>query len=291
MWPQLAQMTNSTANLENKVNLVDPVPADYYSVEPVETSYWHWLWFASSGWLSLFYFALLIWMVIYCVKHDPERFIWLWIIFLTQPFGPFIYFIVRWLPSSNTKLPAFTQKWTKAREIRQLETAALQIGNAHQHIQYGDALKNVGKIEVALKAYRSALSKEPDNLAALWGAASMEFRLDQFDSAKEKLEKVLSIESSYKFGDVSLLYGKTLGALQQKEDALAHFEKHIRKWRQPEAMYLLANLYLNFQRPDQARESLQGLIIDIDSSPKAIARKHLFWKSRAKKLLRKIPNI
>lgn len=291
MWLQLAQMSISTVNLQNAVNLENSASIEYSPVDPVEVSYWHWLWFASSGWFSLLYFALLIWMVIYCVKHDPERYIWLWIIFLTQPFGPFIYFIVRWLPSSNTKLPAFTHRWTKGREIRQLETAALQIGNAHQHVQYGEALKNVGKKEEALKAYRSALLKEPDNLAALWGAASMEFQLDEFDSAKEKLEKILNIEYGYKFGDVSLLYGKTLGAMQHKEQALAHFEKHIRKWRQPEAMFLLANLYLSFQRPDQAREALQSLVIDIDSSPKAIARKHLFWKSRAKKLLHKIPRV
>ena len=193
---------------------------------------------------------------------------------------------VQWV---SVRRSAFTQRWTKGRELRRFETAALQIGNAHQHVQYGDALKNIGKKEEALKAYRKALEKEPDNLAALWGAASMEFRLDQFESAKEKLEKVLNIESGYKFGDVSLLYGKTLGALQLKEEALAHFEKHTRKWRQPEAMFLLANLYLNFQQTDQARETLQNLIIDLDSSPRAIARKHLFWKSRAKRLLRKLP--
>ena len=252
-----------------------------------EFSVWESLWYAVSGWLSLAYVLLLIWMVVYCVKHDPERSIWLWIILIFWPLGPFIYFIARWLPSAEIRLPAFTHRWTKSRELRRLETAAIQIGNAHQHVQYGDALKAVGMHTEALQAYLNALDRD-ETLAALWGAGSMEYRLEKYSAAKDHLEKILKTDPAYKFGDVSLLYGKALIALNQKQDALAHLQTHTQKWRQPEAMYLLGKLYVEIDEKSQAQNALQNLILDLDSSPKAIARKHLFWKSRAKRLLRRL---
>ncbi|MBT5020263.1 MAG: tetratricopeptide repeat protein [Planctomicrobium sp.] len=279
MISQLAQMTDSYEPVDSTI------PAEEFAYE---LSYWQWFWWMSSGWMGTFYFVFLIWMLIYCLRHDPERYLWMWVIIVLWPFGPFIYFIARWLPSSQIRMPAFTHRWTKQREIRQLETAAIQIGNSHQHAQYGDALKSVGKHEEALAAYEKALNKEPTSLPALWGAATMEFKLEKYDSAKVHLEQVLAIEEGYKFGDVSLLYGKTLRELGLKDEARLHLEKHTKKWRQPEAMYVLANLYVNNEQPDQAKIALQNLIIDLDSSPKAIARKHVFWKSRAKRLLRKL---
>lgn len=244
---------------------------------------------AVYGWGSLLYFPFLIWMVLYCLKHDPDRYIWLWVIFLLQPVGPIIYFFARWMPSSQVQMPAFTQRWTKARELRQLETAALQIGNAHQHLQYGEGLKKVGLYDRALVAYQNAVKKDADNLAALWGAASMEFHFNQFEVSRAKLEKILAVDPAYKFGDVSLLYGKTLIEVGEVDSAIAHLEKHITKWRHPEALYLLAHLYESQGETDSARTHLRGIIIDIDASPKAIARKNMSWKSRAKKSLRKLP--
>ncbi len=278
MWLLLAQATESTEGFDFEAN------QEYI---PVEISLLDSLWYWTTGWMSFLYLPFLLWMAYYCYRNDPGRFIWLWIIFLTQPFGPFIYFFVRWLPSSQFRLPAWTHRWTKGRELRQLETAALQIGNAHQFIQYGEALRKVGIKEKALNAFLKALEKEPDNLAALWGAASIEYQLDQYDPAKSKLEKVLSEDEAYKFGDVSLLYAKTLRGLKENDQALAHLEKHTKKWRQPEAMYLLANLQIEHDQKELARQTLQSIIVDLDSSPRAIARKHLFWKSRAKRLLRK----
>ncbi|WP_417848525.1 tetratricopeptide repeat protein [Thalassoglobus sp.] len=278
MWLIFAQATGTTERFE------------YEAVQeslPVEITPLDYLWALTTGWMSLLYLPFLIWMMYYCVRNDPGRFLWLWIILLTQPFGPFIYFIARWLPSSQVKLPAFTHRWTKGRELRILETATLQIGNAHQFVQYGEALRKAGLKEKGLAAFLKALEKEPDNLAALWGAASLEYQLDQYELAKEKLEKILKVDESYKFGDVSHLYGKSLAGLHQNEQALAHLEKHAKKWRQPEAMYLLAKLQIENNQKEAARQTLQSIIVDLDSSPKAIARKHLFWRSRAKRLLRK----
>jgi len=262
-----------------------PVPDVYPHVLSPWTNLWYWL----SGWQSWIYFAFLAWMVIYCIRNDPERYIWLWIMLLFQPFGAIIYFFARWVPSSQMQAPSCLHRWTKRNMIHRLEVAAAQIGNPHQYVQLGDALREVARSQAAAGAYASALKKEPDNLAALWGAANIDFQKADFGAARGKLEKVIQVDPSYKFGDVSLLYGKTLYHLNETASAREHLTSHIKKWRQPEGLFLLAKVCAEQHDYGEARQQLQALIIDVDSSPKAIARKFLFWKSRAKRLLRRLP--
>jgi hypothetical protein len=246
-----------------------------------------WIWIgAGFGWL---YFILLVWMIVYCLRFDPYRFLWLLVMLFFQPVGAVIYFFVRWLPSHQLEAPKFLHRWTRRGVVRRLEVAAAQIGNAHQFVQLGDALREIGRHQAAGEAYARAIEKEPDNLAALWGAANIEYRAGQFAPAREKLERVLRVDPNYKFGDVSLLYGKALYELAEKEAARTHLEGHVCKWRQPEGLYLLAKICLEQQDVPQAREHLQALIDDIDSSPRSIARKFLFWKGRARRLLRRLP--
>lgn len=273
----LAQMTDPDWG-----NLADGGPAIRFAAWP---AVWFWL----SAWPSWLYWGLLIWMVLYCVRNDPERGMWIWIMLLLQPFGAIVYFFVRYLPSSGYQAPAFLRRWRRLRDLPRLETAARQIGNPHQYVLLGDALREMGSSRRALEAYLQALRKEPRNLAALWGAASVEFLLQDFSAARDKLSQVLEQDFTYKFGDVSLLYAKTLLALGDPAAARDHLDRHIRKWRQPEAVYLLARLCADQNDSAAARRHLQGLIDDLDSSPRAIARKSLFWKSRAKRLLRRLP--
>jgi hypothetical protein len=246
---------------------------------------WDVLW----GWGGVAYLAFVVWMVLWCVRHDPERGVWLWIILLFHPIGAAIYFLARWLPGANLAAPRALQRLTRARDLNRLEIAARQIGNAHQFIELGDALRETGQWEKAVEAYLKALKKDPDNLQAMWGAASGQFRTKQFPAANEHLARLMGLDPTYKFGDVSLLYAKSLHALGRSDDALAHLEGHIRRWRHPEALHLLSCLYADRGQTDKAREQLQALIMDIEASPAAIARKQSAWKGRAKKMLRRLP--
>ena len=54
-----------------------------------------------SGFLSLLYAGFTLWMLIECVRKDPDRYLWLCIILFVPGVGPIIYFFVRWLPQRN----------------------------------------------------------------------------------------------------------------------------------------------------------------------------------------------
>jgi hypothetical protein len=235
------------------------------------------------------YIILLIWMLAYCVKYDPERNMWLWIMLLIHPFGMIAYFFIRWLPSSTLQPPRFLRQFLSGRELERKRIAAAQIGNAHQHVELGDALREVGRLKEAGDSYERALEKDPRNLAALWGAGLVAYRLENYQTARERLSRVLEIEPSYKFGDVSLCYANTLLKLNESDAAKVHLEQHTKRWRHPESLYRLAEIRAQNGDPKAARELLQGLIMDVDASPRAISRKFYFWKGRAKRMIRRLP--
>jgi hypothetical protein len=276
--------------------------AELLAQSPADLEYWDgaapsqqlppWLLFRiwlASGPLWFVYFGLLVWMIIYCARHDPDRSFWIWIMLIVQPFGALVYFVVRYIPSSNFDDFGIGKWWKRRQRLPQLRSAAQSIGNAHQFIQLGDLLWDLRRPAAALDAYRGALAKEPGNLAALWGAASAEMKLKEYSAAREKLAAILEKDFGYKFGDVSVLYAKALLAVQEPAAAREHLSRHVKRWRQPEALFLLGKLCLENQEPQLARQYLEGLIADLELSPPAIARKSLFWKSRARRLLRRLP--
>jgi hypothetical protein len=228
-------------------------------------------------------------MIVYCIRNDPERNTWLWVMIIFQPLGAIIYFFARWLPSSSLQPPKFIQKFLRGREIERKRIAASQIGNAHQFVELADTLRDVGRLDDARDAYASALAKDPRHAGALWGAAAVDFRRNDFPAAKDKLVQVLAIDPSYKFGDVSLLYANTLIRLGETNAARDHLEQHTKRWRHPESLFRLAEIRAGEGDVKSARNLLQALIMDVDGSPRAIARRFYFWKGRAKRLLRKLP--
>jgi hypothetical protein len=240
--------------------------------------------------LTIPYFVFFIWMLIHCYRTEPDRFFWIWILIIAQPIGPIAYFLLRYLPSKEFPAPAFVRRWTRGRELVRLETAAEQIGNPHQFVLWGDALRELGHLDKAKEAYERALKKDPQQIQALWGAAQVALSQKRYADARLLTRRVLDKDPQYKFGDVSLAHARALNELGELDAARTHLEQHIRRWRHPEAMYLLAKLCANQGDTIAARQHLLGLIQDINGSPAAIARKFGRWKSLARQLLRKLPS-
>jgi len=255
---------------------------------PSDPGFWYWLSPVSSV-LSAIYLVFWLWMVWHCLRTEPDRFFWLWLMVVVQIVGPLLYFAVRYCPSVNMKGPAVVRRWTRRRELDRLEVAARQIGNAHQYCQWGDALREVGLADQAARAYDQALAKDPTSLPALWGATQVAATQGRSIDVLHLARRILERDPQYKFGDVSLALGKAMIDVGDEQDAVRHFEQHVRRWRHPEALYLLATLYVRQGNAPAAREQLQALLMDLRGSPASIARQHGRWKSRARQLLKKLP--
>lgn len=240
--------------------------------------------------LSIVYFVFWGWMIWHCVQTEPDRHFWLWLLIIVPGIGPVVYFATRYLPSVNYQPPAFLRRWTRSRELSRLETAAIQIGNPHQFIQWADALRDAGMLDQAASAYAKALAKEPQNLQALWGASQVAAAQKRFGDVQQWTRRILEKDPQYKFGDVSLACGKSLMELGDTAAATEHLDQHVRRWRHPEAVYILASLQAGQGNTKVAREHLQAMLHDINGSPVAIARRHGRWRSRARQLLKKLPS-
>jgi hypothetical protein len=247
-----------------------------------------WIYELIGSLVSAPYFLFWIWMLVHCYRTEPDRYFWMWILVIAQPIGPLAYFFLRFLPSREFPTPSFLRRWTRGREIARLETAAHQIGNPHQFVQWGNALREVGRLDDADQAYKQAFKKEPGNIQALWGSAQVAVSQKRYSDVRILTRQVLELDPQYKFGDVSLAYGRALKELGENTEARTHLEQHVKRWRHPEAMYLLAELNADQGESKAARDHLQALIHDINGCPAAIARKHGRWKSRARQLLRKL---
>lgn len=242
----------------------------------------------SSG-VFLLYAVFWFWMLIDCISREPDRFFWVWLLIIVPFPGAVVYAMLRYFPQRDFVGPRWLRALFRGKELARLEAAAEQIGNPHQFIQWGDALRETGQLDRARRAYEQALAKDPAAIQALWGAAQVAIRQQRPTDAADLTRQILKIDPQYKFGDVSLAYGRALKDLGETAEMRTHFEQHVRRWRHPEAVYLLAEQCQADGEPQTAREHLQSLLRDLQTSPTAVSRKFGRWRSRAQKLLRQLP--
>ncbi|MEM9452385.1 MAG: tetratricopeptide repeat protein [Cyanobacteria bacterium P01_E01_bin.6] len=221
-------------------------------------------------------------MIFDCVRNDPEKNTWLWIlIFLNIP-GAVIYFVVRRLPYINIPLPATFKRWTYRNKIWDAEAAAKNIGNAHQFITLGNLLTEARQLDRAIHSYEEALAQAPKNSHALWGIAAVEVDQKQYESAKQHLELLLKEDLDYKFGEASLVYGTVLFELKEWAEAKKHLQDDIKRWSHPEASLMLANIQLQDGETEAAKENLERMMFKLKASPRFHYRKkqHLFRQAQ-----------
>jgi hypothetical protein len=225
-------------------------------------------------------------MIFDCVRNDPERNTWLWIlIFLNFP-GAVIYFLVRRLPQLSLPIPNYFKRWTLRQDLWKAEAAVRNIGKAHQDVALGNLLCEMEVFEKAVNAYQQALSKEPKNPHALWGLAFIEMQQKQWHDARSHLEMLINLDPDYKCGEASLLYGKVLFELQDWHIARTHLEKDVKYWSHPESCILLAMIQQQAGDGQAARDCLETMLAKVKASPTFHYRKNLRWVRKAEKMLR-----
>src|SRR5215218_8707543 len=68
--------------------------------------------------------AFWIWMLIHCIRNDPDRNLWIWILLIGNFPGALVYFFVRWVPGRTaTDTPSLLKRWTSGRKLARLEHA------------------------------------------------------------------------------------------------------------------------------------------------------------------------
>lgn len=227
-----------------------------------------------------------MWMIVDCLRNDPQKNTWIWIlIFLYFP-GAVIYFLLRRAPYLNLPMPQQVKRWSHRDKLWNAEAAARNIGKAYQYVNLGNVLCDIGQFDKAADAYQQALDKEPQNPQALWGMAFAEVQRTNFKAAKYYLEQLLKIDPNYKNGEASLAYGQTLFELQDWQAAQDHLEKDVKYWGHPEAAILLATLHMNQGNPNAARQTLDSMLFRVKGAPQFHYRRKQHLVRKAERMLR-----
>jgi hypothetical protein len=241
----------------------------------------------SYGFLGILAIAFWIWMLIDCIRNEPERY-WVWIILMLSFLGAVIYFVARRGIHFTMKTPKFLNPWLRRNDLIQAEAAVRNIGNVYQYVKLGDLLMEQGKYPRALDIYRQGLERDNAEKPALWGAAQAELKLGDWGGAKTHLEELLNQDASYRFGESSLAYGRALVELQDYPAARAYLEKHLDRWYHLEARILLARTLKELGDPAAAREELEQGLDDYRVAPAFNRKQNRAWAWRAKLMLRSL---
>jgi hypothetical protein len=112
-----------------------------------------------------------VWMLIHAVRFEPDKFFWGWLLVVAPFPGAIVYAVVRYFPAGDWKAPTWWLRISRGRELQSLEAQAETIGNSHQFVKWGDALRETRRWDAARRAYAQALQKDAESLPAHWGAA------------------------------------------------------------------------------------------------------------------------
>ncbi|KQC14170.1 MAG: hypothetical protein APR63_05980 [Desulfuromonas sp. SDB] len=242
----------------------------------------------------IFWFAATVfwfWMLYQCIRYDPDRWVWIWLLIVLGHFGALLYFFIRKPLSLNIKLPSAMRKWFKKNEIELALEDAKNIGNPYQYVKLGELYLEVNETEKANQAFEQALQKDPSDLSALWGMATLSLRNSDFRSAQNYLTKIVNQDPQFNYGEASLSLARSYYHQQLFTQAEQQLNNHLEKWNHPEARVLLAEILINRNKTEQAVRQLNKVIADIKTAPKFYKKKHYQWLSRSKQRLNDIGNI
>jgi len=225
-------------------------------------------------------------MLIDCLQNDSQKSTWVYVLIFANIAGAIAYFVVRKLPYLSIPTPKFLRKWMKKEALWSAQAAAHNIGNAHQYVNLGNILLETEQLGEAQAAYQTALKKEPKNVYALWGNATIALRQQNSQAAKSDLQALYRLEPDFKFGEASLAYGQTLYALEEWDLAKTHLERDLKQWSHLDASIMLATIERQNGNIDKAIGYLETMLFKVKGTPAFHYRKNNHLIRKAEKMLR-----
>jgi tetratricopeptide (TPR) repeat protein len=200
----------------------------------------------------------------------------------------FYYFLVyRAAPSATRgfELPGAYDR----RRIKELETQIHHLDKAHHHFQLGDIYFHQGKLAQAESCYRAALERDPQDIDIRAHLGQCLLRQNKAAEARPLLEGVVAENPNHEYGYSLMALAETLTALGQADAAIKIWKQVTENHFYPRAKVQLAELYLAGNQPDLARAELKDVMVDDAHAPAFQRKRDRVWISRARALLRRVP--
>ena len=122
-----------------------------------------------------------------------------------------------------------------------------------------------------------------DDPLILLGLARSRFGLEQYQAAKQSLDRLIAAYPDFRSEAGHLLYARSLEALGEVQDALHEYETLTSYSRAPEALCRRALLLTSLGRACEAKALYQALLHSLRRAPRKYARLHHQWITLAER--------
>lgn len=240
-----------------------------------------------KGWSSplvLLLAALHIWMLIDAIRR--EEWMWAAFMFFFPGFTDLIYFflVYRAAPSATIgfQLPGADNR----RRIKELQDQIHHLDKPHHYLQLGDIYFQKGDLVKAHECYRASLERDPQDIDARAHMGQCLLRQQNPAAARLLLEQVCRENPKHDYGHSLMACAEVLGALGEKDAAVAAWQQVLENHNYARARVQLAELYLARNEMRQAHFELRETLSDDAHAPAFERKRDRVWIRKAKRLLR-----
>jgi hypothetical protein len=230
--------------------------------------------------------AFQIWMFVDAIRNG--EYIWAAFIFFFSIFSAILYYFMVYRASRPANAPTFELPGAGTRRrIKELQDQIHHLDKAHHHSQLADIYFSQGKLADAEKEYLLALERDGEDMETRAHYGQCLLRLNRPEQARAILEKVVAENPQHEYGQSMMMYAESLGALGQKEAALAAWKNVLEHHTYSQARVQYARLLLENGDKDAARRELQEVIADAGHGPAFQRKRERVWVKTAQALIKK----
>lgn len=235
-------------------------------------------------------FVIQLMFAVHVVRTGRDTF-WIYIIIFVPLLGCAIYFFSQVLPSLQHSRGA--QK-VKAGFIRSIDPQR-ELRNCKEQVEISDTLENrlalaqaclnSGHASEAIEIYTSILRIEENDSGIMQQLAFAYFEEQQYQLAKETLDKLIATNPDYKSSDGHLLYARCLQELGEHQAALQEYQVLAESYPGEEARYRYGLLLQECGQRHEAAKVFDTILLRTRRSPKYYRKKEKHWIQLARQQL------
>ena len=217
------------------------------------------------------------------VVHRHRKGGWLLLILMLPGVGALLYFLLMIWDAALRRArvpanPGGNRAPDPESELRERRASLAVADNLLNRLALALACLKHGRHSESAELFEGLDAGEcHDDPLILLGLARSQFGLEQFQAAKQALDRLIAANPEFRSEAGHLLYARTLESLGEVQDALHEYQTLTSYSRIPEAHCRYALLLTSLGRPSEAKALYQALLRALRRAPRQYARLNHQW--------------
>lgn len=229
--------------------------------------------------------VFMAWMLVDAIRRGaPAR--WFWIIFI--PFGEWFYFFMVKIHDPEMTWLKNLFRYEKPATLESLRYRYEQTPSLANRLRLAQALHDAGAYDEGAELFAAVLERQPETREALLGLALCRAGQGDDEAAVALLERLIEVDRAFGEYQPWLYLTEALWRLGRRDEALALLERLVATSPRLGHSVALAQLQVQADQPEAARETLWQALEHHDHAPRFAQRNNRGWARQAKRLLKQL---